>query len=241
MRRAYTPQAPVVVSHPRRLAIAPRAAIMAGTALVVLALVLAVRQVATAPAGALPPAPAASAAASPGPVATPAPGPGAERAEEPGGGRAPAAPTQVTVHVTGAVATPSVVTLPAGSRVADAVEAAGGATSQASTQTLNLARVLEDGEQVRVPTHEEAANQPQAGEPPPAGAGSPGGGGGQKVNLNTADATALQTLPGIGPALAGRIIDHRSQHGPFAAVEDITDVPGIGPAMLERLKDQVTV
>ncbi len=145
------------------------------------------------------------------------------------------------MHVTGAVATPSVVRLPPGSRVADAVQAAGGATSQASTEALNLARVLVDGEQVRVPTQEEAANQPQSGIPPPAGAAGPPGGDRQKVNLNTADAAALEALPGIGPALAGRIISHRSEHGPFATVEDVTDVPGIGPAMLARLKDQVTV
>lgn len=149
---------------------------------------------------------------------------GAEAAETP-----PAAPT-VVVHVVGAVAAPGVFTLPGGSRIADAVEAAGGPTSDADLAAVNLARVLVDGEQVLVPRPGEHAAPPEAPAPGPA-----------MVDVNTADAATLETLPGIGPVLAERIVAFRTTSGPFRTVEDLTAVSGIGPALLEGLRDRVRV
>lgn len=164
------------------------------------------------------------------------------------GGSGTAAATELTVHVVGAVEDPAVVTLPAGARVADALAAAGGATAEADTAAINLARALVDGEQIVVPVRGEQAAGAAPPVPAPPGAapgaappGSPGGEPGTPVNINTADAAALDTLPGVGPATAEAIITHRTEHGPFAAVDDLVDVPGIGEATLARLRDLVTV
>ena len=163
---------------------------------------------------------------------------------------------KVIVHITGAVNDPSVVTLKAGARVQDAVEAAGGLSAGADGEAVNLARVLADGEQIHIPTEGE---EPAAGVDG-AGADGVGAGGGSgspgtadssaaansgapgtgKVDLNTADATTLETLPGVGPVTAQAIISHRSQQ-PFASVEDLLLVKGIGPKTFESLKDLVTV
>lgn len=143
----------------------------------------------------------------------------------------------VVVHVAGAVRRPGVYTAPVGSRVHDAIERAGGALGNAALEAINLARVLVDGEQVYVPTSDEAS----------AAAGAPlgsrpmaGGTEGRKVNLNTATAEELDGLPGIGPATAQKIIDDRTRNGPFAAPEDLMRVPGIGPKRFDALKDLVT-
>lgn len=144
----------------------------------------------------------------------------------------------VVVHVAGAVAAPGVHRLPPGSRVVDAVDASGGPAADADLGALNLAAVLADGTQVYVP---------RAGESPPgAAASSPssasgGAGGHGVVDLNTADVAALDTLPGVGPATAAAIVDHREQHGPFASVDDLLDVRGIGEAKLAALRDLVRV
>lgn len=130
---------------------------------------------------------------------------------------------QVVVHVTGAVRSPGVVTLPAGSRVSDAIEAAGGATKPRALGSVNLARILVDGEQVVVGTA-----QAQGGSAP------------GLLSLGSADAAALEELPGIGPVLAQRIVDWRTQHGPFASVDALGDVPGIGPSLLAQLRPLVT-
>ncbi|WP_448072381.1 helix-hairpin-helix domain-containing protein [Georgenia yuyongxinii] len=164
--------------------------------------------------------------------------------------------TSVVVHVAGAVARPGVVELPGGARVADAVAAAGGATDAAEPSAVNLARVLVDGEQVYLPAVGEAvpgagagpaaapaapagpAGDPAAGRPPAAGGdGSPAG----PVNLNTATAAELDTLPGVGPAIADRIIQWRDLNGPFLSVDDLDAVAGIGPATMERLRALVSV
>ncbi|MCS0646531.1 ComEA family DNA-binding protein [Curtobacterium flaccumfaciens] len=171
-------------------------------------------------------------------------------------GAAPSAPGagRVVVHVLGAVRRGGVVELPASSRVGDALERAGGATDDADLDRLNLARVLTDGERLYVPRVGQqevpealgpVADGAAAG--PTAGAGGGGGTAGTGVegsavvDLNTADQTALETLPGIGPGLAGRIIAWRDEHGRFTAVEDLLDVSGIGDVRFAELRDRVRV
>lgn len=150
----------------------------------------------------------------------------------------------MVVHVTGAVLTPGIVELPAGSRVDDAVAAAGGARDDADLSAVNLARILTDGEQIHLPVPGEVPRAVADGQQTSAdtGAGStaqaPGSGA---VNINTADASELESLPGVGPAIAQRIIEHRERNGPFASVDDLQDVPGIGPATLEKLRDKAAV
>lgn len=133
----------------------------------------------------------------------------------------------IYVHVAGAVREPGLYRLEEGQRVDDAVRAAGGALDDADLDAVNLAAKLGDGDKVVVPT-----------------VGGDGGGEGEaggKVNLNTADAAALETLPGIGPALAERILAYREEHGGFRAVEDLLKVSGIGPRKFEALADLVAV
>lgn len=139
----------------------------------------------------------------------------------------------ILVDVAGWVRRPGVYQLAAGARVIDAIEAAGGARRGALLEALNLAAPLADGTQVLVPREGRAS--PGA---PPAAAGS---GGTALVNVNTATADELETLPGIGEVLAQRIVDHRTEHGPFASVDDLLDVSGIGEAILEDIRDLVTV
>jgi competence protein ComEA len=138
----------------------------------------------------------------------------------------------VVVDVVGEVVAPGVVRLPTGSRVADAVAAAGGATADAQLDAINLARVLVDGEQIVVPRPGEPAPQVSSGGTP----GSPSGSA--LVDLNTADAATLDTLPGVGPVIAQRIVDARAKH-PFSSVDELADVPGIGPALLAKLRPLV--
>lgn len=146
---------------------------------------------------------------------------------------------EVTVHVAGAVVSPGVVTLPAGSRIADAIAAVGGLLDDADPARVNLARPLVDGEQVLVLREGE--------EPPPTAAGGPSAGGeaagspAGPIDLNTATVAQLQTLPGIGPTLAQRIVSHREQHGPFRAPGDLRDVSGIGEKRFQDLAGLITV
>jgi competence protein ComEA len=144
----------------------------------------------------------------------------------PGGG--------VLVHVTGAVRSPGLVSLAAGSRVVDAVAAAGGAADDADIARVNLARPVTDGEQLAVP---------RVGDPPPVvgATGSPAGAGGAPVNLNTATPAELETLPRIGPALAQRILDWRQANGRFTQPSDLLKVSGIGQKLFDGLKDRVVV
>ncbi|MFM6849268.1 MAG: helix-hairpin-helix domain-containing protein [Terrabacter sp.] len=162
------------------------------------------------------------------------------------GPAAPTASTEIVVHVVGQVLRPGLVRLRAGARVADAIKQAGGARAGADLGALNLARPVTDGEQIRVPRPGEAATT--AGPGPGGGGPSPGaaGGGagtssGTPVGLNTADAAALDSLPGVGPVLAQRIIDWRSQHGRFTSVDELGEVSGIGDKLLERLRPLVTL
>ncbi|MFM7146608.1 MAG: helix-hairpin-helix domain-containing protein, partial [Actinomycetales bacterium] len=133
---------------------------------------------------------------------------------------------EVVVHVTGAVKDPGLVRLPTGSRVDDAISAAGGARSPKALDTVNLARVLVDGEQIVVgaPGGQGAAGQSSTG------AGSSG------INLNQASARELEDLPGVGPVLAQRIVDWRTANGPFRSVDELGEVSGIGDALLSQIR-----
>lgn len=152
---------------------------------------------------------------------------------------------QIYVHVLGAVHQPGVYQFRDGDRAIDAIAAAGGFTSDADRRQVNLARFLIDGEQIYLPTTAETAQH--LGNPGGDGAddfsnGSAGGGiSGSKVNLNTADATALETLPRVGPSLAARILAWREANGRFSAVEDLMSVTGIGEKTFDGLKDLVTI
>ncbi len=138
------------------------------------------------------------------------------------------------VHVVGRVVAPGLVELPAGSRVADALTAAGGPLPDADVAALNLAAPVQDGEQVRVPVPGEAPAVPAAG----SAAAVTGSGG--SVDINRASAIDLQELPGVGPVLADRIVADREANGPFADVDDLERVSGIGPAVLAKLRDRAT-
>ncbi|SCE85700.1 competence protein ComEA [Micromonospora viridifaciens] len=147
---------------------------------------------------------------------------------------------EVVVAVAGKVRRPGLVRLPAGARVADAVEAAGGALPGVDVALLNPARKVTDGELILVGVAAPPGQPAQPGQPaggPAAGGGVPGG----RVNLNTATLAELDALPGVGPVLAQRILDHRERHGGFRSVSDLRQVEGIGNARYEQLKDLVTV
>jgi competence protein ComEA len=130
-----------------------------------------------------------------------------------------ATPGMLTVYVSGAVVIPGVYPLPAGSRVDAAVQAAGGFLPGAEQESVNLAKPLEDGQQIDVPGIVDTSHV-NAG----------------RVNINTATVAELDALPGIGPTTAQSIVDYRLQNGPFQAIQDIQNVPGIGPATYDRIK-----
>jgi competence protein ComEA len=169
------------------------------------------------------PQPAGAVAASPTPVLMPSPVASVRPSPSPSG--------EVVVEVVGKVHRPSVVTLPAGSRVQDALEAVGGARPGVDTSDQNLARVLTDGEQIRIGLEPAPA---QAQGPPTA---QPGG----VVDLNTASLEALQTIPGVGPVIAARIVTYREQNGGFRAVEELLEVSGIGEVTFAQMQPMVTV
>jgi len=166
----------------------------------------------------------------------------------PGGG--------IVVQVEGAVESPGLVYLQHGARVSDAIEAAGGFSSQADTEALNLAETVVDGERIDVPWLEDAEGQAanQSGRvvvrvPPPGYSGRAGDSGGSgesapvsyPVNINTAGLRELESLPGIGEELAQRIIDYRRNHGRFETIEEIMRVEGIGEGRFEAIRDLITV
>lgn len=145
----------------------------------------------------------------------------------------------VMVHVVGAVNSPGVYSLAEGSRVNDAVEAAGGFTADASTSSANLARELVDGEQIVIYTQEEV----DSGTAATASSSSSGSSssGSSLININTATAEELEELSGIGPVTAQAIIDYRTQNGNFQSIEEIKDVSGIGDAKYESICDSICV
>ncbi|MBM9461919.1 ComEA family DNA-binding protein [Aeromicrobium sp. YIM 150415] len=141
-------------------------------------------------------------------------------------------PEELVIHVTGEVQTPGIVIVAPGSRVHEAIEAAGGVAGAPDLSTLNLAREIQDGEQIVVGGPPAESSNGDAG-----GGAAPGG----RININTADSSTLEELPGVGPVTAQAIIDRRTDHGPFRAVEDLLDVKGIGEATLAELRDRVVV
>jgi competence protein ComEA len=152
--------------------------------------------------------------------------------------QAPPTPQPLRVHVTGAVVAPGVYRLAPGSIVQDAIAAAGGPTAQANLLLMNLAQVLHDGQQVVVletpPTSVPASTAA-------AGQGTSIATAASLIDINTASASELESLPRVGPALAQRIVDYRAAHGRFRAIEDIMLVTGIGPATFDQIKDLITI
>ncbi|MEW5867794.1 MAG: ComEA family DNA-binding protein [Chloroflexota bacterium] len=151
----------------------------------------------------------------------------------------PPTPAPLVVHVLGAVAQPGLYQLPAGSRVQDAIQAAGDLLPEADLSTVNLAALLQDGQRILVPTP-----------PPPTSTPDPNAPRGSKaatpvviypLNINTASQAELESLPEIGPATAQKIIEYRQTHGPFTSIEQIMEVENIGPKTFEQIKDLITV
>ncbi|MEZ0480530.1 helix-hairpin-helix domain-containing protein [Planococcus sp. SSTMD024] len=146
----------------------------------------------------------------------------------------PAVPTSVMIDVKGAVKNEGLYELPAGSRINDAIEAAGGFLPEADSRSINLAVIVLDESSVYVPKQgEESVEQVAA---VPAGSAEPG-----LINLNTASEDELTELPGIGPAKAAAIVAHRTENGPFKSTEQLTDVTGIGEKSFEQLKELVRI
>ncbi len=133
-------------------------------------------------------------------------------------------PGMLTVYVSGAVAKPGVYSLPEGSRVGAAIIAAGGLSSGADSESINQAAPLEDGQQVMVSGNLDTSHINVG-----------------RININSATAVELDSLPGIGPTTAQAIVDYRLQYGPFSFTQDIQKVPGIGPATFDKIKDYITV
>jgi competence protein ComEA len=178
------------------------------------------------------------------PRAAPEPPSGAPDPSASGAGVDPSLATgpagEVAVHVAGRVRRPGLVRLPAGSRVQDAIRAAGGPTSGADLDAVNLARKLTDGEQIRVPAPGDPAPPLPADAAGPGASGGPAGAPSAPLDLNTATVEQLDTLPGVGEVTAGRIVAYRTAH-PFTAVDELLEVPGIGQRRYDQLKDLVTV
>lgn len=161
------------------------------------------------------------------------------------------APTKapIAVHVIGAVPRPGLYTFPEGARVQDAIDAAGGLLSSANVNAINLAALLGDGQQLDIPYAAGSEPTDLGGSesefpfpdtPPPDSENSENTDL-EVVNINTATLEELDTLPGIGPTTAQKIIDYREENGPFSIIEDIMNVSGIGPATFEDLKDLISV
>lgn len=142
------------------------------------------------------------------------------------------------IHVAGAVVRPGVYELPVGARVADAVQLAGGAQADADLDRLNLAAKVADGQRVRVSLRGEPLGDAGA---MASGEGAADGSDGGLVNLNTANLTQLETLPGVGPATAAKIVTYRQERGGFKSVRDLLNIRGIGEARFAELRDRVTV
>ena len=137
----------------------------------------------------------------------------------------------ITVYVSGAVNHPGVVSLAEGTRAADAVEACGGVLAQADLEAVNMAQVLKDGQQLRIPERRLDDGAVHSGSAVKDGI----------IHINTADEKALDTLPGIGPAMAKRILEYRTEHGGFQTIEELRKVRGIGAAKYDKLKERIAL
>jgi len=146
-------------------------------------------------------------------------------------------PSEICVYITGAVERPGIVTLKEGSRLADAIELVGGALDDADLSKINLALKVEDEGMYIIPRIGEAIEEPLVQENPSTEKGSKNG----KININKADSALLETLPGIGPSKAARIIEYREANGSFKNIEDIMNVSGIGQKTFENIKDLICV
>jgi competence protein ComEA len=166
----------------------------------------------------------------PGPIVVSTPAPTQTLAPVPSPTASP-----LRVYVSGAVERPDVYLLTPGSIVKDAVAAAGGATADADLERINLAVALCDQQQVHVP------RQGESSAPPTAAGRTPAAGPPAKVDINSATLEELDTLPGVGPAIAQRIIDYREAYGGFSEVKEITQVKGIGPAIYAEIEDLIVV
>jgi competence protein ComEA len=156
------------------------------------------------------------------------------------------APTEapIAVHVIGAVPRPGLYEFSEGARVQDAIDAAGGLLASANPNGLNLAALLEDGQQLDVPYSDgQSPAEPAANtfDLPSGTSDSSDNSDSELIDINTASLEELDTLPGIGPTTAQKIIDYREENGPFSVIEDIQNVSGIGPATFENIKDLITV
>ncbi len=143
----------------------------------------------------------------------------------------------ITVYVTGAVNKPGMVTVKEGARVGDAVNTCGGLLPTADQERINMAQVLKDGEQVKVPERKTAPTASFKGSEQKAGSTAKENGG--LININTADEKELDSLPGIGPAMAKRIIEYRETEGSFQRIEDIKKIKGIGEAKFAKIRDKI--
>lgn len=153
----------------------------------------------------------------------------------------------VIIHITGSVKNPGIVKLKYGSRIEDAIEAAGGLTENADITNVNLAYVLDDGVKIRIPSITDEKNgdeqilEEESGENIIEETNMTLGASTKEVNINKATETELQSLPGIGASLASRIIEYRNQNGKFSKIEDIKNVNGIGDSKYDNIKDFITV
>lgn len=158
------------------------------------------------------------------------------------------APTKepIAVHVVGAVPRPGLYEFAEGARVQDAIDAAGGLLASASVDTINLAALLEDGQQLNIPfkVGEEPSTSNSSDDTslvlPGATEAISSGSSQDLININTASVEELDSLPGIGPTIAQRIIDYRDENGPFQTIEDILNVSGVGPSTFDQIKDLIT-
>ena len=149
---------------------------------------------------------------------------------------------EIIVHITGEVNKPGIVVLKSNSRIADAINKAGGATKEADLNQINLAYILEDGQKIYIPNKNEKIDEDEyITEGNGNNIGNNSQKEGEKVNINEAMQTELEELPGIGPSLASRIIEYREQNGDFKKIEELQNVKGIGDAKYNDIKDKVTV
>jgi competence protein ComEA len=154
--------------------------------------------------------------------------------------RPPPTIAPIQIHIIGEVKKPGVYLLERTSRVQDAINKAGGLTEDADDQAINLAALLEDGQQIRIPTKGQPLSSDENMEMGSQYNRSPTQVN-TLININTADINLLETLPGIGPTIASDIINYRETEGDFQSIEEIQKVPRIGPAVFEKLKDHITV